>query len=204
MIRFLIGTVSYCEEQSVVIENNGVGYEIFMPVSALEMLPPVGEKVKIHTFLNVREDAMQLFGFLNREDLELFRLLITVNGIGPKVALGILGFMSAEEIRFAVLADDAKTIAKAPGIGPKTAGKLILELKDKVTLSMPFTADGQDKQIEIAEEATGLDNQIVEDAVEALVVLGYQKAEALRAVRLVPAEENMTVDQLLKLSLKNM
>lgn len=204
MIRFLIGTVSYCEEQSVVIENNGVGYEIFMPVSALEMLPPVGEKVKIHTFLNVREDAMQLFGFLNREDLELFRLLITVNGIGPKVALGILGFMSAEEIRFAVLADDAKTIAKAPGIGPKTAGKLILELKDKVTLSMPFTADGQDKQIEIAEEAIGLDNQIVEDAVEALVVLGYQKAEALRAVRLVPAEENMTVDQLLKLSLKNM
>lgn len=204
MIRFLIGTVSYCEEQSVVIENNGVGYEIFMPVSALEMLPPVGEKVKIHTFLNVREDAMQLFGFLNREDLELFRLLITVNGIGPKVALGILGFMSAEEIRFAVLADDAKTIAKAPGIGPKTAGKLILELKDKVTLSMPFTVDGQDKQIDITEKATGLDNQIVEDAVEALVVLGYQKAEALRAVRLVPAEENMTVDKLLRLSLKNM
>ena len=170
----------YTGENEIVIENQGIGYRIYIPLSVLEELPSVGEPVTIHTYLNVREDAMQLFGFLSREDLEMFELLITVNGIGPKAALGILSSMSAGDIRFAIISEDAKTIAKAPGIGAKTANKLILELKDK-----------------IAGESMGLLSET------ALVVLGYPKTEAAKAVRAVENAAERDVEELLKESLKH-
>lgn len=200
MIRFIIGEVADLDENSVVLENNGIGYQIYMPGNALSNLR-MGEQVKIHTYFAVREDAMQLYGFLTRDDLQVFQLLINVNGIGPKAGLGVLSALSADELRFAVLADDAKTIAKAPGIGKKTAQKLILELKDKFSLEDAFEQKLEHVQEQSA--AAGLEDAKAE-AVQALVALGYSNADALRGVSKVVLEEEMDVEAILKAALKNM
>ena len=135
MISYVKGELAAIEEQKAIIDVGGIGYGVFMPHQALAMLPSVGNEVKLYTYLNVREDAMQLFGFLTRDDLEVFRLLIGVSGIGPKGGLNILNQMTPNDLRFAVLAGDVKAISKAQGIGKKTAEKLILELKDKLELT---------------------------------------------------------------------
>ena len=134
MIAFIKGILNTVSEDRIVVENNGVGFEILVPGSVVGALPQVGNEVKIYTYTYVREDALQLYGFLTRDELDMFKLLITVSGIGPKGALGILTVMDADTLRFAILSDDSKSIAKAPGIGAKTASKLILELKDKCHL----------------------------------------------------------------------
>lgn len=202
MIRFVKGTLVAAKEGEIVVENNGIGYAISVPLSVLELLPSVGEDLKVYTYFHVREDAMQLFGFLSQEDLQIFELLITVNGIGPKAALGILGSMTAYDIRYAVMAEDDKAIAKAPGIGPKTARKLILELKDKIAIEdvIGNIEDMQEEQS--SRESSEGQAEIVQDAIEALVVLGYSKTEALKAVRGVTVHSEMTVEDVLKESLK--
>lgn len=164
-------------------------------------MPPAGDEVLLHTFFNVKEDAMHLFGFLSKDDMEIFKLLLGVNGVGPKAALGILSVMSADDIRFAVLADDAKTISKAPGIGTKTARKLILELKDKVSLEDAF-----EKRLENQAGAPvpTVENDAVSEAVQALTALGYSSADALKAVRKADIAEGMTTEEILKSALKNM
>ena len=121
MISFIRGLVADTTENAVILENNGIGYEIFMTGSSIEQVSRIDGEVKIHTYFQVREDAMQLYGFATRDDLRVFKLLLGVNGIGPKAGLGILSALSADDLRFAVLADDAAAIAKAPGIGKKTA-----------------------------------------------------------------------------------
>ena len=126
MIAYIKGTVEEILEDRVILEAGNMGYNIFMPMGAVEHLLHKGQEIKIHTYLNVKEEALQLFGFLTRDDLNTFKLLLGVNGIGPKAALGVLSGLSADELRFAVLADDVKTISRAPGIGKKTAQKLIL------------------------------------------------------------------------------
>ena len=138
MISFICGQVADITENSVIIETGGIGYEIFMTGEAIEQAARMEGKVKIHTYFQVREDAMQLYGFWHKDDLQVFRLLLSVNGIGPKAALGVLAGLSADELRFAVLSDDVKTLSRAPGIGKKTAQKLILELKDKLKLEDAF------------------------------------------------------------------
>lgn len=132
MIRYIKGTLEMIEEDAVVLDNHGIGYRILVSGALMDRLPGIGGEMKIYTYMNVREDAMQLFGFESMDELGMFCQLITVSGIGPKAGLSILGTLSADDIRFAVLADDAATIAKAPGIGAKTAKKLIVELKDKI------------------------------------------------------------------------
>ena len=136
MIAYIRGTLAYIEpeESMAVLETGGIGYRILMSGRDLDLLPAAGEELRLYTYLQVREDAFVLFGFFTREDRKLFQQLLSVNGIGPKAALGVLSALSADDLRFAVLADDAKAIAKAPGIGLKTAQKLILELKDKLSL----------------------------------------------------------------------
>ena len=134
MISFIKGKLVHIYENVIIVENNGIGYEIFVPVSVIGNMPLVGSEVMIYTYMHVREDALQLFGFLDRDTLEIFKLLITVSGIGPKGAIGVLGTLSADDIRYAVMAEDAKTIAKAPGIGAKTASKVVIELKDKLKM----------------------------------------------------------------------
>ena len=134
MISYVKGELAAIEEQKAIIDVGGIGYGVFMPHQALAMLPSVGNEVKLYTYLNVREDAMQLFGFLTKDDLEIFRLVIGVSGIGPKGGLNILSCMSPDELRFAIMSGDAKMISSAPGIGKKTAEKLIVELRDKVDI----------------------------------------------------------------------
>ncbi len=207
MIRYLKGILAEAGETEIVVEVQGIGYAVNVPVSMMEQLPALGEEIKLYTYFSVREDAMQLFGFLNREDLQMYRLLISVNGIGPKAGLGMMGTLTGEDIRYAVMSEDAKTIAKAPGIGPKTAKKVILELKDKIDLEeMVADAVGQDSlRTAGASDKAGAGSQaVVQDAIEALVVLGYPKTDAARAVRGVELAEDMTVEELLKKSLKNL
>ena len=128
MIAFVKGILDSVSEDKIIVENQNIGFEILVPGSVVSELPQVGNTVKIYTYTYVREDALQLYGFLTKDSMDMFKLLITVNGIGPKAALGILTAMDTDALRLAILSDDAKTIAKAPGIGPKTASKLILEL----------------------------------------------------------------------------
>lgn len=197
MIRYIKGTIVDMEETCVVLDYHGMGYRIFMPAKTMGSYLHVGDEVKIHTYMNIREDAMQLFGFLTKDELHLFELLIGVNGIGPKGGLGILSALSADELRFAVLAGDSNAIAKAPGIGKKTAQKLILELKDKLSLEDAF-----EKKLENTRTAAAPQGETLADAVSALTALGYQSTEALRAVKSVDGAENMEVEALLKAALK--
>ncbi len=202
MIGFIRGILDEVDEQCILVDCNGVGYRIFVPGSAFAGSVPIGEEVKIYTHLSVREDAMQLFGFLTRDDLQMFRLLLNVSGIGPKGALGVLSALTADELRFAVLADDAKAISKAPGIGKKTAQKLILELKDKLDLQEAFE---QKLAHEAAREETVLAyGNSIQEAVEALSALGYSATEALRVVKRVEGAQDMNVEELLKAALKKM
>lgn len=199
MIRFISGILAAVGESEVIVENGGIGYAVNVPGSLVSELPKVGSEIKLYTYFAVREDAIQLFGFLSYDDLTMFKLLITVNGIGPRAALGVLGTMSAQEISYAVLSEDTKKIAKSPGIGAKTAKKIILELKDKLEASgflNNIEPTGEDTASEIS-------SGVVSDAVEALVVLGYSKSDALRAVHAVEITEEMTVEEVLKHSLRN-
>lgn len=199
MISYIRGELAAIEEEKVIVDVNGVGYGIFMPVQSINLLPAVGEEVKLHTYMNVREDAIQLYGFLTRDDLQVFKLVIGVSGIGPKGGLGILSKLSADELRFAVMAHDVKTISSAPGIGKKTAEKLIIELKDKLSIEDVLTREENDT----ATAAGHASNQTQAEAVQALVALGYSNSEALKSVKKVSISENTTVEDVLKQALKN-
>lgn len=200
MIQFIRGKLVSIEEDRVIVDVNGVGYGIFMSVQAMSLLPQTGSEVKIHTYLNVKEDAMQLFGFLTRDDLMIFRLLIGVNGIGPKGGQAILSVLSPDDLRFAVLAGDVKAISAAPGIGKKTAEKLILELRDKLKIEDALEHKVSDASVSQG-TAEGVNN-IQSEAVQALVALGYGSTEALKAVKQVPVDEETDVESVLKAALK--
>ena len=202
MISYIRGVLCDIEEQKAIVDVNGVGYGIYMPQQALSLLPPMGQQVKIHTYLNIREDAMQLFGFLTKEDLNVFRLLIGVNGIGPKAGLNILSCLSPDELRFAVLSGDAKAISATPGIGKKTAEKLILELKDKLNIEdmLEHAAHGGDSE-DLASGTDTASNTMQAEAVQALTALGYGSAESLRAVK-KSSPECSSVEDILKEALK--
>ena len=202
MISFICGQVADITENSVIIETGGIGYEIFMTGEAIEQAARMEGKVKIHTYFQVREDAMQLYGFRSKDDLQMFKLLLGVNGVGPKAAVGVLAGITADELRFAILSDDVKTLSKAPGIGKKTAQKLILELKDKMKLEDAFELKLAHEQ-EKAVAGLGEISDGRQEAVEALVALGYSSTDALRAVRKVTDVAPDDVEGLLKAALKN-
>lgn len=201
MIAFVRGTAVDMTENSVIVEAGGIGYEIYMTGTDLSWIH-MGEEVKIHTYFNVREDAMQLYGFRSKDDLQMFKLLLGVNGVGPKAAVGVLAGITADELRFAILSDDVKTLSKAPGIGKKTAQKLILELKDKMKLEDAFELKLAHEQ-EKAVAGLGEISDGRQEAVEALVALGYSSTDALRAVRKVTDVAPDDVEGLLKAALKN-
>lgn len=205
MIHFVKGELETVTENMVVVENNGIGFEIMVPLSVVSNLPQTGNEVKIYTYTYVREDALQLYGFLTRDELAMFKLLITVNGIGPKGALGILSVMDADALRFAILADDAKSISKAPGIGGKTASKLILELKDKMDFEEAVeNVLGKGEAAAAAGNTPGDSGVAANEAIQALVALGYTSTEAVKAVKRVELTEGMTVEEILKAGLKNL
>lgn len=201
MYAYIKGELAETAADHIVIEAGGIGYRIFIPGKTFSYLPGMGEEIKVYTYLHTREDAMILYGFLTRDDLELFKKLIAVGGIGPKGGLAILSAMDADDLRFAVLSGDAKAIAKAPGIGAKTAQRVILELKDKLSLEDAF----EKKAVHAAmqPEASGM-GQVKNDAVLALTALGYSSAESLRAVSKVELSGDMDVEDVLKAALKHM
>lgn len=204
MIAYMKGEIIDIAEDNLVLEVNNIGYNIRISAGTAGLLPGIGEEVKIYTYTYVKEDAFWLYGFLTRDDLGIFRRLITVNGIGPKGGLAILSTMTADDLRFAILSGDAKAIAKAPGIGVKTAERVILDLRDKVSLEESFIGQSTGKRIAGASEpGTGTARN---EAVEALTALGYSPSEAMRAVKKAGADadalEGMDTEDILRLALK--
>ena len=202
MYAYIKGEVVWIGDTGIVIDNNGIGYNITVPSSVTESGMGIGDEVKIYTHFAVREDAMQLYGFISKDDLTMFRLLLNVNGIGPKAACSILSGLSADDLRFAVLSDDAASIAKAPGVGKKTAQKIILELKDIVDLVEAF----EQKAYHNEERASAnTDNNAETEAVMALTALGYSNTQALRAVKNASKKQGVSsVEDLLKAALKEL
>lgn len=198
MIAYLKGDVAGIYEGQIVLEVSGIGYNIFMPQSSIDTIRGIGSEVKIYTYLSVREDAMWLYGFLTKDDLDFFKLLIQVNGIGPKGALGILSVMSVDDLKFAILSSDSKTISKAPGIGAKTAQRIIIDLKDKISLEDTFEHKLNSVKDNADNDLTG----IRQEAVEALCALGYSSTDALRACRQVDIGDDDDVESVLKAALK--
>lgn len=202
MLSYIIGEVAEISADTVVVENNGIGFNIKTSAMTIDSLPPVGDMVRIYTYLHVRDDAMQIFGFLSKDELEVFKLLLNVNGIGPKGALGILSAISTDDLRFAVLSDDVNLIKSCPGVGAKTAQKLIIELKDKLRLEDAFEMAVNNNN----KKNTVQDNTVIvmNEAVEALVSLGYSSKDAIAAVKKVENIQNKNSEQILKEALKGL
>ena len=196
MLAYIKGTITDIGSDEIIVETGGVGFLVFTSSQATTRLTK-NQQAIIYTHLNVREDDMSLFGFLTKEERSVFRMLINVSGVGPKSALSILSCLSVDELRMEVLSDDYKAIAKANGIGPKTAQRLIIELRDKFHLE-----DVLDSYEENTTD-TSVPEDLISEAAMALSSLGYSNVEALRAIKKVPNSEGMTVEQLLKAALKN-
>lgn len=203
MFSYIKGTLEEYWEDTIVVESGGIGWNIHVPLSVLDRLPHVGEQVKIYTSFQVKEDSMTLYGFFSRQDLKMFNQLLGVNGVGPKAALGILSALAPDDLRMAIISEDVKAISKAPGIGPKTAKRLILDLKDKVSMEdvLPQQFAGGSAEVVSAAAVSGVADA-GKEAMEALVALGYSPTEATRAVRQVEITEDMNAEAVLKASLK--
>ena len=202
VISYIRGVLAEEEEDQIVGEASSIGYEIHVPLSFLEELPPVGEEVRIYTYLQVKEDALNLFGFRSRQDLTMFQQLLGVNGIGPKGALGLLSAMRPDDLRLAVISGDAKAISKAPGIGLKTAQRLILDLKDKISVEEILMTDQEETGT--TPVRTGGLPDAGKEAVDALTALGYSAMEATKALRQVEITGQMTAEDVLKASLRHL
>ena len=201
MIAYVKGIIEDIAEDNVVLDVGGIGYNVRISADTASRLPGVGEQAKLYTYTCVKEDAFLLYGFLSRNDLNMFKQCITVNGIGPKGALAILSVMDADSLRYAIMSEDTKAISKAPGIGARTAQRLVLELKDKITI------DDAMINREIAASAastTNADSAQKKEAVAALVSLGYGQAESLKAVNELEGIETMDSGAILKAALKKM
>ena len=201
MYAYIKGILAEITEDAIIVENQGIGYEIAVPGQVFDYLPSVGEEVKIYTYHYVREDAILLYGFLTKEDVRIFKMLIGVSGIGPKGALAILSVLSTDDLRFAILGDDAQAIAKAPGVGAKTAQRVIIELKDKLSLEDAFEQKlaNQAQKAEL-NPAVGVKNE----AILALTSLGYSQSEALKVLQGIEISPDDQVEDVLKMALKQM
>ena len=200
MYSYIKGELVEIQPESIVVEAGQIGYEIRMPANMVGRLGGIGQSVKVYTYLHVKEDLMELYGFLSRDDLQVFRLLLGVNGIGPKGALAILTTLTPDDLRIAVLGEDVKASAKAPGIGSKTAQRVILELKDRLSL-VPVAGNVSPAAQAISQDSS---SAVKAEAVQALVALGYSSSEAWKSVGKIELAPEMTVEELLKLCLKQM
>jgi Holliday junction DNA helicase RuvA len=192
------GTVAFVQEAAVVVDVGGVGYLVNAAAGTLARLPAKGGEVQLFTYMQVTENGQALFGFLSQEELRLFGLLISVSGIGPKVASAILGALTPQQVILSIVAEDAVALSKAPGVGKKTAQRVVLELKDKIKSTgeeSPFV-----NAAAVSQMGAGGAKQ---DATDALLALGYGRAEAVQAV-LEVAEEDMAADSIIKLALKKL
>ena len=195
MISYVKGKLVEIIGDTVVVENGGFGINIRVPESVLSQLPGIGSETLIDTDMYVKEDLINLFGFITRDDLNVFKLLLNVNGIGPRGALSILSTVTPDALRLAVLSGDIKLISSAPGIGKKTAERLVLELKDKVSVSVAP---------ESIVTGSDIEQTAVGEAVEALETLGISRSEAEKAIRSIEGRENMSAEELIKEGLRNL
>lgn len=207
LIAYVNGILESLEEGNAVVDVNGFGINVNISGSTMDRMPGIGEAVRLYTYTNVKEDSFTLFGFLSRDELNLFKMLITVNGIGPKGGLSILSVMTPDDLRFAIMSGDSKSISSAPGIGKKTAERITLELRDKIKVTEDEMLTGG-SGIAIADDGLEAEASSARDeAVAALVALGYNSAAAMKAVRKVLAANKQSAEDtelLLKLSLKEM
>lgn len=182
MIAQLTGTVARTAGTYVVLDVGGVGYKVSVPVSVLEGLPEAGEKITLVTHTLVREDDISLFGFVGEDELRVFDLLLSVTGVGPKAALGLLSALPAGDLAQAVANEDVRTLTRVPGVGAKTAQRLVLELRDKLAaLALEHAAEKRAQGIIVPPRVRDPRTALVEDVVAALINLGYNKPEAARA-----------------------
>lgn len=193
MYAFIKGKLEYTSKDFVVVDAHGVGYRIFTNLKSIESIGAVGSEVKLYTYLQVRDDALTLYGFYSREELDFFQLLISVNGVGPKAALSLLTVLSVSELSLAIATGDHKVLTKAPGIGVKTAQRVVLELKDKV-MKQEIAA------VEDVKIAGSSSDSVISEVVSALTALGYGQQEAAKMVSSV-YNEGMTVEEVLKRAL---
>jgi len=190
MIGRITGTLLGIEHQTALVDVGGVGYEIECPISTLCELPPVGQTVTLLTHFVVREDAQLLYGFLTHDDRESFRILIKISGVGPKLAIGVLSGLSGDELAAAVERDDVATLTRLPGVGKKTAERLLVELRGRMTSTGRTQSSNADSP--------------VEEAVLGLIALGYKEAEARKAINALPKDPEATPESLIRSSLKQM
>ncbi len=206
VIAYIKGMFAEADGNTVMIETaGGIAYEVAVMPADLEKLPAPGEELKLYTYLQVKEDGVALFGFLSKTDLTIFKLLITVSGIGPKLGLGILSSIGADELRIAVLSEDADRLAAAPGIGKKTAGRLVIELKDKImALNVSFAEEFVENPMTTKNTESEDAKKLRENALQVLVALGYAEKEAAKAVKAVEITEGMTDDDMVRTSLRQL
>lgn len=200
MIAYIKGTLERRTESYIIIETGGIGYQIFVSPATLAKLPQTGERVKVFTYFSVKEDGVSLYGFASAEEQEMFHKLLTVSGVGPKGALGFLSQLTPQEIILAIISEDVKTLSKAPGVGRKTAQRVILELKDKFKTEEALAMGGEEME-GIVEVSISGDAKF--EAIDAMTALGYSRSEAAKAVNAVVAE-GMSTEDILKAALKKM
>ena len=191
MIAYIRGIFEEVTEDGIVVEAGGVGYGIAVAPSFASELT-LGDEVKIYTYYQVAEDMQKLYGFASREDRRVFTMLLKVSGIGPKLAMSIMSAVGADELKLAVITGDVKTLSRAPGLGKKTAEKLILELKDSFDAAEVITGSS------MPQGAPVVMDDAFSEATQALIALGYSSSEAMKAVRQVEAREGITVDDVLQ------
>ena len=206
MIAYIRGVFAEADGNMVILETaGGIAYEVAVMPADLDKLPAQGEELKLYTYLQVKEDGVALYGFFSKQDLTIFKLLITVSGIGPKLGLGILSSIGADELRMAVISEDADRLSAAPGVGKKTAGRLVIELKDKImALSTSFAEEVAESSMEPAGSEPLENKQLRENALQVLIALGYAQKEAVKAVKAVEITDGMTDDEMVRLSLRQL
>lgn len=195
MYAYIYGEIIEKEPENIVIECNGIGYNIHIAQGMLAKFPSVGQMTRIYTYTSVREDAFWLYGFSTKDELALFKQLITVSGIGPKAAMGILSVMEVDTIRLAIISQDAKMIAKAPGVGAKSASRIVLELKDKIKPEDVIGKPVEDKEDSVV-------GMVKQEATEALVALGYTVSDAYKVLQKIDIKEDTRVEDVIKMALR--
>jgi len=193
MYEYIKGTFKSIEKEYIVIECGNIGYKIFTSGSTISNMPAIDQQIKIYTHQIVREDFIGLYGFLTKDEISMFNLLISINGVGPKAALSLMSIANVSTLKYAIITDDDKLITKAPGIGKKTAQRIILELKDKITVG-----DAMPKGTTISD--IDIDNEKLSEAVGALIALGYSDKEAEKAIE--KANRSNSVEDIIKECLK--
>ncbi|MCR4597031.1 MAG: Holliday junction branch migration protein RuvA [Lachnospiraceae bacterium] len=202
MYAYFKGTVAEANADCCVLEVNNIGYNIQIPASTAERLPDIGEEVKLYTYTSVRENAIELIGFISKDDLAMFSQLITVSGIGPKAALSLLSYLEADAIRIAIVTGDVKTLSKAPGLGKKSAERLIVDLKNKydATTVLAAATGSAGGSVDIVDSSKISPNMA--EAIDALAALQFKEAEARRAVLMADTEPDASVDDIINAALK--